>query len=139
MTMRQALAESRNVPAVKAINEEGVDNAFAFLDKMFVVNDNERYESAALGGAEVSTKEMAGAYAAFGNNGEYHEPYTIRKIVFPDGRELNTEPEPTQVMEDYTGYMITDMLKRSSLPAQAQKHKFLACRLPENRNDELYR
>ncbi|MCM3549429.1 PBP1A family penicillin-binding protein [Alkalihalobacillus clausii] len=111
MTMRQALAESRNVPAVKAINEEGVDNAFAFLDKMFVVNDNERYESAALGGAEVSTKEMAGAYAAFGNNGEYHEPYTIRKIVFPDGRELNTEPEPTQVMEDYTGYMITDMLK----------------------------
>ncbi|AIC94565.1 penicillin-binding protein 1A [Shouchella lehensis] len=110
MRMRQALAESRNVPAVKALNEVGQEQAYEFLERMFVPG-GAQVESGILGPAEGSTKEIAAAYAAFGNNGAYTEPYTIRKIVYPDGREIDVQPETEQVMEDYTGYMVTDMLK----------------------------
>ncbi|UTR08349.1 PBP1A family penicillin-binding protein [Alkalihalobacillus sp. LMS6] len=110
MRMRQALAESRNVPAVKALNEAGQENAYEFLERMFEPG-GDQVESGILGPAQGSTKEIAGAYAAFGNNGAHTEPYTIRKIVYPDGREINVQPETEQVMEDYTGYMVTDMLK----------------------------
>ncbi len=70
-------------------------------------------EAYALGGFNtgISTMQLAGAYAAFGNNGTYTKPYTVRKVVFPDGREISLEPESTPAMSDYTAYMITDMLK----------------------------
>ncbi len=81
MTMREALSRSRNVTAVKAINEVGVENAYEFLDQMFVVDDG-RVESGILGPALASTKEMAGAYAAFANNGEYTEHIRSVKLFF---------------------------------------------------------
>src|SRR5690606_23774415 len=59
----------------------------------------------------VSPLQLASAYAAFGNGGVYNEPSTVRKIVFPDGKEWEPEQKPHQAMQDYTAYMITDMLK----------------------------
>lgn len=116
MSMRRALARSRNVTAIKALQEVGVDRAEAFAEKLGVpieYDETEMPEAFGLGGFRdgVSTLHLAGAYAAFGNNGSYTQPYTVRKIVFPDGREINTVPESTQAMSDYTAYMITDMLK----------------------------
>ncbi|WZY01487.1 PBP1A family penicillin-binding protein [Bacillus sp. FSL W7-1360] len=121
MTMREALVRSRNIPAVKAMQEVSKDEAYAFLDPMIKIPEttkdkdgkvtHHRVEAGVLGGTQVSTKQMAGAYAAFGNGGTFTEPYIIRKVVFPDGREMNMEPESEKVMEDYTAYMVTDMLK----------------------------
>ncbi|GAE25030.1 multimodular transpeptidase-transglycosylase [Halalkalibacter wakoensis JCM 9140] len=118
MSMRTALARSRNVPAIKALQEVGVGRAQSFAGGLgipFELQENETTmpEAYGLGGFNtgVTTKELAGAYAAFGNNGTYIEPYTVRKVEFPDGRIINMEPESTQAMSDYTAYMITDMLK----------------------------
>jgi penicillin-binding protein 1A len=118
MTMRRALALSRNVTAVKALQEVGVERAQTFAEGIgipFELRENETVmpEAYGLGGFNtgVTTKELAGAYAAFGNSGKYTEPYTIRKIEFPDGRIINMEPESDVAMNDYTAYMITDMLK----------------------------
>ncbi|GAF20164.1 LOW QUALITY PROTEIN: multimodular transpeptidase-transglycosylase [Bacillus sp. JCM 19046] len=119
ITMREALSRSRNVPAVKAMNEVGVENAYQFVDQMYEIGDG-RTEAGILGPAISSTKDIAGSYAAFANGGQYTEPYTIRKIVFPDGRELDIQPETTQVMEDYTAYMITDMLKTAMTSGTGQ-------------------
>ncbi|MFK3936324.1 PBP1A family penicillin-binding protein [Alkalihalobacillus sp. NPDC078783] len=114
MSMRQALSSSQNVPAVKALQEVGLERAEPFAKQLLTLDKDEPFhESYALGGFNtgVSTKDMAGAYAAFGNGGTFTEPHTIRKIVFADDREINLEPDSVKAMEDYTAYMITDMLK----------------------------
>ncbi|WP_100407253.1 transglycosylase domain-containing protein [Bacillus solitudinis] len=118
ISMRRALARSRNVTAIKALQEVGVAKAQSFAEGLGVPIELPEGQSAmpeayGLGGFEtgISTLHLAGAYAAFGNNGTYTKPYTVRKIEFPDGRVINTTPQSTMAMSDYTAYMITDMLK----------------------------
>ncbi|UCZ54820.1 PBP1A family penicillin-binding protein [Bacillus shivajii] len=112
MSMREALRISQNVPAVKALNEVGYDQAQTFGQRLGLPLDT-FHESYALGGFDtgVSSYDMAGAYAAFGNNGEYNEPHTVRKIEFPDGQTIDLTPDSTIAMNDYTAFMVTDMLK----------------------------
>lgn len=116
ITIRRALARSRNIPAVKALQEVGVDRAETFAKGLGIpieYDDNAMPEAYALGGFRdgISPLQLAGAYAAFGNDGVYTKPHTIRKVVFPDGREIVVTPESKRAMSDYTAYMITDMLK----------------------------
>ncbi|WP_044748097.1 PBP1A family penicillin-binding protein [Bacillus alveayuensis] len=112
MSMRVALAKSRNIPALKALQEVGLEQAKKFANKLGMGID-EIYESYAIGGLKdgVSPLQMAGAYSAFGNNGVYIKPHAVKKIVFPDDTEIDLTPEPKAAMKDYTAYMITDMLK----------------------------
>lgn len=111
MSIREALYRSRNIPAVKTLQEVGTENASDFTKKLGLDIENV-YESTALGADNVSTVDMAGAFAAFGNNGSYTKPHTITKIVFRDGStEQIVKPEPVQAMKDSTAYMVTDMLR----------------------------
>lgn len=113
ITMREALYNSRNVPAIKAFEEVGTKNAAAFAQGLGLpVKD--LVQSDAIGGAEneFSTTQMAGAFAAFGNEGIYTKPHTIKKIILRDGKtEINLAPDPVSAMKDSTAYMITDMLR----------------------------
>lgn len=115
MTMRTALALSRNIPALKAMQEVGLDKSKEFGAKLGIpVSElTESYSIGGLGGADkgVSSLQMAGAYSAFGNNGFYTEPYTVISIELRDGTKLDLKPETEVVMNDYTAFMITDMLK----------------------------
>ena len=113
MSMREALYRSRNVPAAKAWAEVGADKAREFANNLGLNLPKEIYHSSSIGGGlELSPLKMAGAYAAFGNNGIYNKPHTVRKIVLQDGETIvKTNPEPKVAMKDYTAYMITDMLK----------------------------
>jgi penicillin-binding protein 1A len=112
MSMREALARSRNTTAVQTLKEVGLEKAKEFAIKLGIPLD-EIYEPYAIGGLKkgVSPLQMAGAYSAFGNNGFYTEPYTIKKIELRDGTEIDTKPETEIVMNDYTAFLITDMLK----------------------------
>ncbi|TYS19148.1 PBP1A family penicillin-binding protein [Rossellomorea vietnamensis] len=112
ISMREALWDSRNVPAVKALQEVGPAKAGEFLSGLGI-SFEDVFEAYALGGTPgVNTVQMAGAYAAFGNGGIYNTPHSVQKIVLRDGEtEVNVNPEPKTAMKDYTAYMITDMLK----------------------------
>ncbi|MGF9977944.1 PBP1A family penicillin-binding protein [Viridibacillus arvi] len=113
MTLREALYTSRNVPAIKLFKEVGVEKTKKFINNLGIVAD-ELYESEAIGGGKISLSpiEMAGAYAAFGNNGIYTAPHSIKKIVYRDGKTAKSyTPDPTPAMNDYTAYMVTDMLR----------------------------
>ena len=55
--------------------------------------------------------QMAGAFSAFGNEGIYTEPHSVKKVVFPDGSVIDLKPKSEAVMADYTAYMVTDILK----------------------------
>ncbi|MGY4690069.1 PBP1A family penicillin-binding protein [Salibacterium sp. K-3] len=112
VSMRQALIDSINVPAVKALQQTGLDQAGDFARGLGLPIEN-IYPAAALGGIDpgFSSLDMAGAYAAFGNEGTYSEPYAVRRVEFRDGREITIDHESRQAMNDYTAYMITDMLQ----------------------------
>lgn len=112
MSIRQALADSRNIPALKALQAVGLDKAQEFAQGLGIPLP-EIHESYAIGGFSngVSPMQMAGAFSAFGNNGIYIEPHAVKKIVLSDGTEVNLKPEPKAAMSDYTAFMITDMMK----------------------------
>ncbi|WP_349409616.1 PBP1A family penicillin-binding protein [Pseudalkalibacillus sp. SCS-8] len=112
VSMREALIHSYNIPAIKTFMEIGGDRAVKFANQLGVPVDH-AYPAYAIGGFEsgVSPLHMAGAYAAFGNKGVYNKPYTLKKIEYPNGETKTFKSEPKEVMNQYTAYMITDMLK----------------------------
>ena len=116
ITLKKALAESRNIPAVKAF--QSVDNEKI---KEFVTNlgmtpeidsEGKLHEAHALGAFNgTNPVQLAGAYAAFGNGGYYTKPYSVSKIEYIDsGKTVNLKNKTTRVMSDATAYMITDVL-----------------------------
>ncbi|MEK3886061.1 PBP1A family penicillin-binding protein [Bacillus sp. FSL K6-3431] len=114
MSIREALYRSRNIPALKAFQAAGLDQSKAFASRLGLEFADDRfYESASIGGVEnISPMQLAGAYAAFGNNGMYNKPHTVNKIILLDGEtEVKNTIKPQIAMKDSTAYMVTDMLK----------------------------
>ena len=119
MTLRHALSESRNIPALKAFQQNNNQQVLNFVKSLGIslepesLQANWLHEAYSIGSFTGSNPwEMAAAYAAFANGGYYYEPYTINKIVFRDTGEVVTyESDKKQVMSDSTAYMITDCLK----------------------------
>lgn len=110
MTMRYALEQSRNVPAVKTLADVGIKRASAFARRMGVNVPASSGLSVAIG-ANASSLQMAGAYSAFATEGIYHKPQFVSKIETPDGLTRNYDSSGVRVMKRSTAYMITDMLK----------------------------
>ncbi|MBP2057085.1 penicillin-binding protein 1A [Lactobacillus colini] len=110
MSMRDALVESRNVPAVRTLAKVGVSKASLFARKMGVNVPSDSGLSVAIG-ANASSLQMAGAFGAFANNGIYQKPQFVSKIQTPDGITRKYDSAGTRVMKESTAYMITDMLK----------------------------
>lgn len=110
MTMRKALEQSRNVPAVKTLADVGVKRASAFARRLGVNVPSNSGLSVAIG-ANASSLQMAGAYSAFATLGIYHKPQFVSKIETPDGLTRNYDSSGVRVMKKSTAYMITDMLK----------------------------
>ncbi|MDP7978406.1 transglycosylase domain-containing protein [Bacillus sp. WLY-B-L8] len=112
MSSREALAQSRNVPAVKIANEVGRDKAQAFAEGLgFTFGKDGAVESTAIGSNHSSPLTVAGAYAAYGSGGVYHKPHFVTKVVYPDGKEVNYTQKGKRVMKDSTAYMVTDMMR----------------------------
>lgn len=113
MSIRYALEWSLNVPAVKTLDEVGLSQAEGFAEGLGLKFEDGLNIRDGIGGAQngFTPLEIAGAYAAFGNEGIYNEPYSVTKIVYDDGSTDNLKPEPISAMSDATAYMVTDMLK----------------------------
>lgn len=110
VTMRYALEQSRNVPAVRTFEDVGFNKGIKFAKKMGINIEKKQGLSAAIG-ANASSLQMAGAYGALANDGVYHKPQFISKIETPDGIVRNYDTSGERVMKSSTAYMITDMLK----------------------------
>lgn len=116
ISLREALVDSRNVPAAKIMNEdldpsqveEFLSNTGINLDTLSA--DGGIVPSSAID-AVTTPLQLAGSYAAFANGGNYTEPYTVSRVITQDGQEIDLTPETNQAMSDYTAYMITDVLK----------------------------
>ncbi|GAA5415339.1 penicillin-binding protein 1A/1B [Paraliobacillus ryukyuensis] len=113
MSIRYALEQSLNVPALKTLEEVGLDQATEFASGLGIELSEKPVITDGIGGgsANVTPLEMAGAYSAFGNEGIYTEPYAVTEVVFSDGQSETLKSQPEAAMSDATAYMITDMLK----------------------------
>lgn len=113
-TIREALAGSRNIPALKVLQKVGLDNSYAFLQKMDIqiLNNNERelVEANAIGG-EMTPIQLSGAYATIANYGQYTKPYSVSRVVTTAGTEFETEVVSREAMKPSTAYMLVDVLK----------------------------
>ncbi|HDR4555951.1 TPA: PBP1A family penicillin-binding protein [Bacillus cereus] len=111
ITIRDALKTSRNIPAIKTAKEVGINKSKVFSEKLGITFNVAPTESTAIGTNEASPTEIAGAYAAFGNDGKYTRPHFVKKVIYSDGKSKSFEQKSKRVMKDSTAYMITDMLR----------------------------
>ena len=115
ITMRSALVNSRNIPALltfQKVYKENPDYIINFVHSLGIDYGKDLFEAAAIGGFDgVSPLEMSAAYAAFGRDGYYIKPYGLTKVeVLELGKTYDYKYEKVQVMSKETAYMITDML-----------------------------
>lgn len=114
MTLREALAGSRNIPALKLLQEVGLDNAYAFLQKLEINIENngnrDLVEANAIGG-EMDPIQLSAAYAAISNYGQFHTPYTVNRVVTAAGTVQEFTSNSRQAMKDSTAFMLVDILK----------------------------
>ena len=115
ITMRYALEDSRNIPALLVFKElykldpEIIKN---FVHSVGIDYGSDLYESAAIGGFNgVSPLELSAAYASFARGGYYIKPYGYTKVINnTTGKEYTNSYTKTQVMEESTAFMINDIL-----------------------------
>ena len=116
--METALKKSTNLPAVWLLNEIGLKTGYQFAEKLGITfaDDKKDYNlSLALGGMTegVTPIEMAEAYNAFANGGNYYPAYTIKQIVDRNDKAVYTYsiPKPERVMSEQTAYYMTQMMQ----------------------------
>lgn len=118
MTIQRAIQESRNVPAIKALDAVGLDNSLDFLNGLGINYPEMHYSNAISSNTTsnsqkygASSEKMAAAYAAFANGGTYYEPMYINRIEFNDGTKEDYSASGKKAMKETTAYMMTDMMK----------------------------
>jgi len=114
VTLRDALAQSLNVPSVKTLYLAGIRDSLSLMKDMGIdsLTDPDRYGlTLVLGGGEVSLLEMTGAYAVFANNGIRNPPVGILKVEDKSGNVLEEyRDESKQVLDKNIALTISDVL-----------------------------
>lgn len=117
MTLKECLAQSRNTCALQAFQELDSKKIREFVEtlgiKPEVNSDGSIGEWHSIGAfTGVNPVQLAGAYAAFGNEGYYTTPHSYTKIVyFNTGKEYKPEYEKVKAMSEETAYMISFILQ----------------------------
>ncbi|MCC6290659.1 PBP1A family penicillin-binding protein [Candidatus Nomurabacteria bacterium] len=114
MSMREALAQSINIPSIKTLYLAGINDTLALAKNMGITslgNANQYGLTLVLGGGEVSPLELTSAYGVFANDGN-RLPYTsILKVEDDTGRILEEfTPHPREVLEPNIARLISDVL-----------------------------
>ncbi|MBI4175132.1 PBP1A family penicillin-binding protein [Candidatus Berkelbacteria bacterium] len=114
VTIRSALANSLNIPAVKMLALAGIDESIQTAEDFGIttLTDPDRYGlSLVLGGAEVTPLELAAAYGVFGADGTYHPTTPILKVEDAKGRVLEEwKDQPREALAPEIAYQITSIL-----------------------------
>lgn len=114
ISMRNALAQSLNIPAVKTLYLAGLQDTLKFAADMGLttLNDPDRYGlTLVLGGGEVRLIDMTYAYSVFANAGLKAEPRTILRVEDNRGNVIDEPAVQThRVLEENVAYLVSDVL-----------------------------
>lgn len=114
ITMREALAQSINVPSVKTLYLAGQQDTFNLATLMGIstlTNANQYGLTLVLGGGEVRLLDLVGAYSVFAANGEKNAVHSVKQI-FNAEKTLISEPRPNteRVLSEEVARQISDIL-----------------------------
>jgi penicillin-binding protein 1A len=110
----EAIRDSRNVPAVRTLEETGIENVLQFAQKCGVGGRIQPFPSMALGSSDLTLKDMVRGYATFANGGKQAPPlFLIKKVVDRNGRVLEAyEGKPgDEVIDPQSNFQLIQCLQ----------------------------
>jgi penicillin-binding protein 1A len=112
ITLRRALADSRNIPAVRLLDKVGIENVVGLARQFGISSPLPPYLPLALGAADLTLLEHTSAFTVFPDDGIHIEPHDIRRVMSYDGAILE-EPRPniTDVIQTEVARTMVAMLE----------------------------
>jgi penicillin-binding protein 1A len=112
ITLRRALADSRNIPAVRLLDHVGIQNVIELARKAGITSPLPPYLPLALGAADLTLMEHTSAFTTFADDGVHIAPHEIRKVTTYDGSLLEeAHPAVTDVISAQTARTMVAMLE----------------------------
>jgi membrane peptidoglycan carboxypeptidase len=114
ISLRQSLAESRNISSVRLFRDVGMDNVFATARRLGITTPLQPYLTTALGSQDVHMIEHVAAYSAFANGGLRVRPFGIEQVSVRDrvlSRADMRRDTGERVVPAAPAYLLTDILK----------------------------
>jgi penicillin-binding protein 1A len=112
VTLRYALQQSINIPAIKLLRKLGVSLVASYARRMGIKSPIGQNLSLALGSSEVTLLELTSAYAVIADHGIRNEPLYILKVEDRSGNVLEANaPRPFEVLSEETAATMTSMLQ----------------------------
>lgn len=144
VSVRESVAKSLNIPAVKLLETLGTKKGASYLQKMGLTIDKDDFNlSLALGGMKngFSLQQLISAYTSIANEGVYTGDNFIRKIVINDQIVFQRTIKNERIFSKATAFLTTDMLQSAVKEGTAKKLKSLpfavACKTGTAGNEEI--
>jgi 1A family penicillin-binding protein len=130
MTLRDAIAQSINVPSVKVLYLAGIADTLQLAKSMGIttLGDANQYGlTLVLGGGEVNLLDMSSAYGTFATDGTHYQPTAILKIEDANGNVIEDDSQPTgtQVLQPQIAEEINDVLSDAVARAPLGENEYL--------------
>ncbi|MFZ1132129.1 MAG: PBP1A family penicillin-binding protein [Terriglobales bacterium] len=120
ITLRRALAQSRNIPALKLADRVGIKTVIEYAHRFGITANIPAYLPVALGSAEITPLEQTSAFSVFPNDGVRVAPRYITKVTDYDGRILEEDfSDIKDVISARTARIMTSMLREVVLHGTA--------------------
>jgi penicillin-binding protein 1A len=120
ITLRRALAQSRNIPALKLADSVGIRTVIEYAHRFGITSNIPPYLPIALGAVEVTPIEQTSAFSVFPNDGVHIMPRYITKVTDYEGRTLEENfPDVKDVVSARTARTMTAMLQEVVLHGTA--------------------
>jgi len=122
VTMEQALALSINIPAIRTLNQIGIDRAIEMAHRLGITSPIPHNLSIAIGTSGVTVLEMASAYTAFATGGLHADPIAILRVEDKDRNVIEeTVPRARRVLSQEVANQMDRMLRAVVLWGTASK------------------
>jgi penicillin-binding protein 1A len=112
ITLRHAVEQSRNIPAVKTLQAVGIDAGIEYARRLGLSGDLPPYLPIALGAGEATLEEMVAAFATFANQGLRMKPFLIDRITDREGNVIEqARPRASDAIRADTAFILTSLLR----------------------------
>jgi penicillin-binding protein 1A len=112
ISLRRALAQSRNIPALRIAERIGIKNVIDYAHRFGITSNIPPFLPVALGSAEITLLEQTVSYSVFANDGVRITPRYITKVTDYEGRVLEENfPDVKDVVSARTARIMTSMLE----------------------------
>ncbi len=120
ITLRRALAQSRNIPALKLADHVGIKTVIDYTHRFGITANIPAYLPVALGSAEITPLEQTSAFSVFPNDGVRVAPRYITKVTDYEGRVLEEDySDVKDAVSSRTARIMTSMLREVVLHGTA--------------------